>query len=192
MEEVQLEKAIKILKQGGIVIFPTDTAFGIGCRMDDENAVARLFKIRKRPETQATPVLIDNLEMAQEYLEPIPMKVREQLMDKYWPGALTIILRCDNKKVPKLVRGGKNTLGIRLPDHPVTRALIQGVKVPLLGPSANFHDGRTPFMLEDLDNELVQLVDFIVPGRCKGKTVSTVIDCSVKPWRVVREGALRI
>ena len=191
-KEIQLKKAIEILKEGGIVIFPTDTAFGIGCRMDDEEAVRRLFYVRKRPETQATPVLVDGIEMAQEYLQPIPTDVRKELMEKYWPGALTIILRCVRVKVPKLVRGGGDTLGVRMPDHPTILSIIKGVGAPILGPSANFHGEKTPFTLEDIDKQLIQLVDFVVPGKCEGRDASTVIDCSAEQWRLVRKGAIKI
>ena len=188
----QILQAIKTLKQGGIIIFPTDTAFGIGCRIDNEDAIKRLFKIRKRPESQATPVLVSGLEMAQEYLLPIPNDVKEKLIDKYWPGALTIVLPSQIEKVPNLVRGGTDTLGVRMPNHDVALEIIKNVCVPILGPSANFHGEKTPYSFEDLDPELVELVDYIVPGECSIKQASTVIDCSVKPWKILREGAIGI
>src|ERR1700683_1576775 len=93
-------KAVQILKDGGVVIFPTDTAFGIGCRIGDGSAVKRLFSIRKRPETQATPVLVSSLHMAQQYLKQVPQEVINKLMEPYWPGALTIVLRCKTDVVP--------------------------------------------------------------------------------------------
>ena len=92
----QIDRAIKILNNGGIIIFPTDTAFGIGCRMDNFHAVERLFKLRRRPVTQATPVLVSSMDMAEYYLySPLPDNVRH-LMKKYWPGPLTIVFsfRC--------------------------------------------------------------------------------------------------
>ncbi len=185
-----IERAVKIVNQGGIIIFPTDTAFGIGCRIDNEKTIERLFAIRKRPASQAMPVLVSNLEMAQEYLEPVPGEVKEKLIDKYWPGALTIVLSCKKEKVPDFVRGGRDTLGVRMPNHPLVLELIKKVGVPILGPSANFSGEKTPYHLQDLDEELVKKVDFVVPGECSLKQASTVIDCSVEPWRVVREGAL--
>jgi len=187
-----IEKAIKVLKEGGIVIFPTDTAFGIGCRIDDETAIKRLFEIRKRPEKQAVAVLIDSLEMVQEYLLPISEEVKERLIKRYWPGALTIVLPCRTDKVPKLVRGGGNTLGVRIPNHPVIREIIREVGVPILGPSANFHGKETPYKFEQLDPELVAMIDYIVPGLCSVGKASTVIDCSQKPWKILREGAVKI
>lgn len=186
-----LTEAIKILNQGGIVVFPTDTAFGVGCRMDDKNAVARLFKIRKRPKTQAVPVLVSSIEMAQNYLLPFPIDVR-RLMEKYWPGALTIVLPCRTELVPSLVRGQGLTLGVRMPSHPIPLAIINSIGVPILGPSANFHRKPTPYKYEDLDPELIKLVDYVVPGKCPVGMVSTVIDCSVKPWKIIRQGAIHI
>lgn len=187
-----IREAIRILEDGGIVIFPTDTAFGIGCRIDREEAVRRLFSLRRRPESKASPVLVSSLEMAQGYLEPIPKDVKEKLIEKYWPGALTIVLPCKKEKISDLVRGGGDTLGVRMPDHSIALELIKGTGVPILGSSANFAGGKTPYYFEDLDTELVKLVDFVVPGECKIKEPSTVIDCTVEPWKVLRQGAIKL
>lgn len=188
----QIEYAVQIIRDGGVVIFPTDTAFGIGCRIDDKKAVERLFTLRRRPQTQATPVLVADIAMAREYLQSIPEEVEEKLMRKYWPGALTIVLQSRNERVPSLVRGGRDTLGVRMPDHSVALEIIKKVGVPILGPSANFHGEKTPYNFEDLDNELIKLVDYVVPGECTVKQASTVIDCFVKPWKVLREGVVKI
>lgn len=187
-----VEKAVRILKDGGIGIFPTDTAFAIGCRIDNQEAVKKLFEIRKRPKTQATPVLVDTVKMAQDYLEPIPKEVITKLIEPYWPGALTLILDCNIVKVPKLIRGGGKTLGVRIPNHWLARAIIRGVGVPILGPSANFHGKKTPYKFKDLDKNLIKQVDYVVPGECSIRDVSTVIDCSKKPWKIIRQGALRL
>lgn len=184
-----LEEAIKIIKQGGIVIFPTDTAFGIGCRIDDEKAISRLFKIRKRPQDMATPVLLDSIDRAREFVLPFDSKV-EQLMQEYWPGALTLILRCNSVKVPELVRGGSETLGIRIPDHAIPLELIKEANIPILGPSANFHGEKTPYSFEELDKELIKRVDLVVRGITKKNGASTVVDCSVSPWKILRQGAV--
>lgn len=189
MEEI--EKAVQVLNNGGIIIFPTDTVFGIGCRIDNEKAIERLFGIRKRPTTQATPVLVDSIEMAKSYLEPISNDA-QNLMNKYWPGALTIILRCIRVKVPDLVRAGGETLGVRMPNHPKILQIIKGVGVPILGTSANFHGEKTPYQFSDLDPKLLELVDYVVSGETILKEQSTVIDASTKPWKILREGAIKL
>ncbi|CAN5132028.1 hypothetical protein BH11PAT1_BH11PAT1_5400 [soil metagenome] len=188
----QIEQAIKVLQEGGIVIFPTDTAFGVGCVLDNEKAVEKLFHLRKRPENKATPVLVDTVTMAQRYLQPIPQNVIDRLIEPYWPGALTIVLPCLPDKIPSFARGQGDTLGVRIPDHPLARAIIRGLQKPILGPSANFAGGNTPYAFEDLDRELIKLVDFVIEGECTVKQASTVIDCSVKPWKIVRNGAVKI
>ncbi len=188
----QIYEAVRILNEGGIVIFPTDTAYGIGCRMDNEDSVERLFSIRKRPQSQATPVLFNSIEMMKDYLLDIPKEVKEKLMDKYWPGALTIVLPCKTEKISRLVRGNSNNLGVRIPDNDITLSIIKKVGVGVLGPSANFYGEKTPYNFEDLDPELVSLVDFVVNGECKLKQTSTVVDCSVKPWQIIREGAVKL
>lgn len=188
----KIDEAVKVMRDGGIVIFPTDTAFGIGCRMDDEKAIKRLFEIRKRPVSQATPVLFDSVNTVKKYVDLFDVKV-EGLMDRFWPGALTIILRCDASMVPELVRGGGENLGVRVPDHIIPRKIVEGVGVPILGPSANFHGEKTPYKFEELDKQLIKLVDFIVEGKTKGENLaSTVIDCTEEPWRVIRQGNVKI
>lgn len=189
----EIQKAVEILKSGGIIIFPTDTAFGIGCDISNEKAIERLFAIRKRPRDQAVSVLVNSMKMAQEYLLPIPKEVLDNLIKRYWPGALTIILPCITEKVPSLIRAGGKTLGVRMPNNKIINAVIKGLNKPILGPSANFHGEKTPYELKDLDPELIKLVDYVVISQDKsGEKASTVIDCSKKPWQILRKGAVRI
>ncbi len=187
-----IEKAVKILNQGGIIIFPTDTAFGIGCRVDREDAIKKLFAIRKRPRDQAVPVLFDNKETIKKFVTEIPSDVEEKLMDRYWPGALTIVMSCLTDRVPVLVRGGGKNIGVRIPDNETILSIIKKTGTGILGPSANFHGEATPYAFEDLNPELVGLVDYVVPGECKLKNASTVIDCSGNEWQIIREGAIKL
>lgn len=184
------KQAIEIIKNGGVAIFPTDTAFGIGCRIDDREAVDRLFQLRKRSRTQAVPVLVASIDMALLYFRS-PHDIVRRYMEAYWPGGLTIIDFCKKDLVYSPVRGDGETIGLRMPDHPVTLEIIKGVGVPILGPSANFHGLPTPYAVEDLDPELIQLVDVVVEGAVKEKhQASTVVDCSVEPPKIVRQGAV--
>lgn len=187
----EIQKAVEVLNSEGIIIFPTDTAFGIGCRMDREKAIEKLFDIRKRPKNMATPVLCDSISMVQEYVKTIAGDV-QTLMKKYWPGALTIVLKCQISKVPLLVRGSRSTIGVRIPNHETILSIIKAIDVPILGPSANFHGEKTPFLVEDLNPDLLKQVDFVVHGQTSKKEVSTVIDCSIKPWKILRQGGVKI
>jgi L-threonylcarbamoyladenylate synthase len=189
----KLEKAIKVFKDGGIVIFPTDTAIGIGCRLNNESSLKRLFEIRKRPKNKPVLALVDSLEMAQKYLLPISQEIKEELIRKYWPGELTIIFNCDLNKVPSIARGGGKTLGIRFPNDARLIELIRKVGSPIVAPSANFAGRETPFKFEDLDPKLVKQADYVLDENPNYKNiVSTVIDCTVNPWKILREGATKI
>ncbi len=186
-----VKQAVAILNEGGIIIYPTDTAFGIGCRVDRRDAVDRLFEIRKRPLTQATPVLVDGEHMALSYFDSPPDIVRH-FMKTYWPGALTIISACREDLLPSPIRGGTKTVGLRMPDHPTALQIIHEVGVPILGPSANFHGEATPYGQSDLNPDLTKLVDLVVPGECKRKQASTVVDCTTQPFRIIRQGAVTV
>ena len=188
----QISEAVRILNNGGIIVFPTDTAFGIGCRIDNKKAIEKLFKLRRRPQNQPAPVLVANLEMAKEYVKEITDEVITKLINPYWPGALTIVLQCRISKVPELVRGGGNTIGLRMPNNNLVLALINRAGVPVLGPSANFHGEKTPFSIKDLNPELVKLADYVLDGECLFNNISTVIDVTKKPWRILRQGQLEI
>jgi L-threonylcarbamoyladenylate synthase len=187
----QIEKAITVLMDGGIVIFPTDTAFGIGCRMDRRDAVDRLFALRKRPITQATPVLVSSIEMALKYYVDPDNEVK-RLMETYWPGALTIVAPCDISRVYEMVRGGTETLGLRMPNDKNLLEIISRVGVPVLGPSANFHGEATPFSLHEISPELKRSVDFVVSGTCQLKQPSTVVSVEHEHITVIREGAVHL
>jgi L-threonylcarbamoyladenylate synthase len=188
----QIEDAVRALNQGGIVIFPTDTAFGIGCRIDNEKATEKLFKLRKRPIAQAMPVLVNGIEMAKNYVVEIPSEVLKKLINPFWPGALTIILNANLHKVSSLVTGGGKTVGIRMPNHPVILDIITKVGVPVLGPSANFHGENTPFEFKDLSLELISLVDYVIEGECLVRETSTVVDCTKAPWEILRQGVVTV
>lgn len=187
----EMKRVTAILKEGGIVIFPTDTAFGIGCRIDDRDAVDRLFRIRQRPRDKATPVLVDSVEMARQYFAD-PDGTVEALMHAHWPGALTIVAPCRTDLVYEPVRGSGATIGLRMPDHETIVSLISGVGVPVLGPSANFHGKQTPHSYEEVDPELIALVDAFVPGSCKHSRASTVVAVEDGDIRIIRQGAVNI
>lgn len=187
-----LGQAIKILKEGGIVIYPTDTAFGMGCRIDSPKSIERLFTIRKRPSTQATPVLVSSVAMAEKYFfSPLSDNVR-RVMKNYWPGALTIVYKCKMDQAPLLVRGGGKTIGLRMPNHKIPLEIIGKLGVPILGPSANFHGKATPFEYSQLDKELIKLIDYVVEGKCSIGNVSTVMDCTSIPFQIIRQGAVNV
>src|SRR3989344_5543655 len=130
------QKVIEIFKRGGVVVFPTDTAFGIGCRMDDEKAVKRIFDIKQRARSEALLVLVESVRMAEKYVE-IPAEAREKLINKHWPGGLSIFLKTKPGKVLGIVTANTDILAVRWPRHKIIEKMIREVKVPIIATSAN-------------------------------------------------------
>lgn len=186
----ELAKAIEIVRDGGVIIYPTDTACGIGGRIDNADTVTRVFSIKGRDLTKATPILFSSIGMVKEYVTDIPAEVEEKLMTEYWPGALTIILPAKEEKVHELIRGGGKTIGVRIPQYAAITELIHEVGVPLIGTSANFAGEPSIYTTNDIPEQLAALVDYIFPGECSLRKPSTVVDCTVTPWKVVREGSI--
>lgn len=187
----QMQEVIDRLRNGKIGIFPTDTAFGIGCRMDSKDSVEKIYQIRNRPLEKSLLVLVSSIDMAKEYVE-VSKDVENLLIKKYWPGGLTIILRVKKGKVLPIVNSGGETLAVRLPRHPALQKIIHEVGVPIVAPSANFSGEPTPVEFSEIDPHLMQKVDFVMKGMCTMKGVSTIIDCSNTSWKIVREGLVKV
>lgn len=186
-----VKEVIEIFKKGGIVIFPTDTAFGIGCRMDDEKAVRRIFEIKQRSLDNALLVLVDGIKMAEEYVS-IPDEVRKKLIDPFWPGGLSIFFQVKPGKVPGIVTANTQTLAIRWPKHEIIEQIITAVGVPIIATSANRSGETTPYTLEELDEGVVEQVDTVLEGECTFKKESTIIDATTNPWQFIRKGAVDV
>lgn len=175
----ELNKAVSVLKSGGVIIFPTDTVYGIGCIWDNAPAIARIRNIKQ--SKQYFPVLINNIQQAYEIVKVTPIILN--LMNKYWPGGLTIIAK--NKKTDEKI-------GIRLPASETVKYLVENVGTPIIGTSANLHGQHTPVSYEELDPRIVNQVDFVLKGECLEGKASTVIDSTILPIKILRKGAVEI
>ncbi len=186
-----VKEAVDVFKNGGIVIFPTDTAYGIGCRMDNEISVKRIFEIKKRSLGNALLILVDSVKMAEEYVE-IPEGVKERLISKYWPGGLSLFLKCKPGKVPGVVTANTPILAVRWPDHNEIEEVIHEVGVPIIATSANISGEETPYSLDQVNKALLEQVDYVMSGECTYKKESTIVDTTVSPWKIVRQGAVKV
>lgn len=179
--------ASEVLKQGGIVIFPTDTVFGIGCIISDTKAIKRLYKIKERSEKTPTLLLVKNLEQAKEYA--IFNYLSRELARKFWPGPLTIVMKA-RSNVPKQILGKEQTVGLRIPKHAIIRRLLKLVGEPMLAPSANFHGTKTPGSISEIDKRLANLVDFVLEFEGGSSLPSTIIEATEDYHRIIRSGAI--
>jgi L-threonylcarbamoyladenylate synthase len=187
--EKLVERAIRILKNGGIVAFPTDTIYGLGANAFNEDAVLRIYEAKIRPRNFALTLLLADTSQIKLVAENIP-KIAWKLAEKFMPGALTIVLN-KSMAVSNMITGEGNTVAVRIPNHPVPIALVKGLGAPITGTSANISGGNNPLTAEDVFKQLRYRVDMIIDGgRCPIGVSSTVLDLTTDPPKIIREGAI--
>ncbi len=185
----QVEKGISILKKGGVVAFPTDTVYGLGACVNIESAVERLYRVKKRPQDVALPLLLANTSQIREVAERVP-EVAWFLVKKFLPGALTLVLpRSDT--VPDIITAGGMTVAIRIPAHTIPVALAEGLGAPIVGTSANLSGKPSSLTADEVYSQFNNEIDLIIDGgRCPGGVESTIVDVTGEIPVVLREGAI--
>jgi L-threonylcarbamoyladenylate synthase len=187
----QVKEAITILKKGGIVAFPTDTVYGLGASVNILHAVERIYQVKERPPSMALPILIAHISQINDVASSVPV-VAWLLARSFLPGALTLVLY-KSKLIPDIVTAGDKTVAVRVPAHPVPIALIEGLGAPIGGTSANTSGKPSALTADEVQNQLGSKVDLIIDGgRCPGGKESTVIDVTMEPPVILREGAISI
>lgn len=181
------KKIADLLNNGKVGLFPTDTVWGLCCSVKNENAVKRIFEIKQREKDKPFLILGSSIDQLSGYTES---ELRNEITDKYWPGPLTIVYKANKKKVPSIIRAGKNTVAMRIPNYKEILEILNLLKEPIVAPSANLSGEKTPSSFSEVDRKIVEAVDFIVGGECKIKKPSTIIDCSGSSTRILREGAV--
>ena len=179
--------ARKTLTDGGVIAFTTDTVYGVGCLLDKPAAIERIYAIKERDKLKAIPVLIGSLAQLAQVTTQISGSA-QALTERFWPGALTVIL----KKHPALpeVLTVYDTVGVRMPDHNWLRGLISTCG-PLAVTSANISGEPSLATAAEVLASLGGRIDLLVDGgRCDGGVPSTVVDCSVVPPKILRDGAI--
>jgi len=188
MSRKALHVAAEALSRGGIIVYPTDTVYGLGGNALRRDTVLRIFKVKSRPLDLPVPLAISSRAMAERLAHV--SGVAEKLMRAFWPGALTIILT-RKKIVPDEVTGGTEGVGLRIPDHAVPLKLIRMVGFPLVATSANIHGHPSPVSVDDAVAQLGDRVDvFIDAGETRGRVPSTVVDLTGSPPAILREGPI--
>jgi L-threonylcarbamoyladenylate synthase len=184
-----LETAKKALENGGIVIFPTETVYGIGCLLKFPKSIEKLYKIKKRDVSKPTSVLVKDLAAAEKLV--IFNQTAYKLAAKFWPGPLTICLPAI-ENVPKSILGTDNTLSVRVPSNQWLLELLTSLNEPLLAPSANFQGSLPPKKRGEIDKELIKLVDYVVDIEPDSLEPSTVVSLSnEREYKLIREGSIK-
>lgn len=178
-----------MILKGGVVVYPTRTLYGLGVNADNPAAIARLFQVKGRADAKPVSILIKSREMLAPLVEAIP-PAAILIMDRFWPGRITLVFRA-NPGVSPLLTAGTGKIGIRIPDHPVAVSLVSALPYPITGTSANYSGSPGVSRIEDLPPDFLNQADLIIDaGPLSGGIGSTVIDVTTDPPVVLREGAV--
>ncbi len=184
-----LAHAGAVLRAGGLVAYPTETVYGLAASAFNDTAIARVFDAKGRPHGQPLPVQIASAGEVETLARDVP-EAAKQLLADFFPGPLTLIFR-RQLTVSLIITGGSETIGLRMPDHPVALGVLRAFGTPVVCPSANTTGRRAAMsaadVLEDLDGRIDLVLD---GGPTTDRTPSTVLDVTTSPARVVREGKI--
>ncbi len=187
-EAVEIEEVRSILENGGIIIYPTETLYGIGAKYDDSNALKKIFEIKKRPSEKSFPLIID-LRHIEIVADKIP-DVAWEFIKKYWPGPLTLILPAKKGLPEEITKNG--TVAVRMPGESFALKLIKELPFPITATSANLSQMPAADCIEKVLEYFKEEVDLIIDGGKLPGAPSTIIDVTVNPPRVLRVGAIKI
>jgi len=186
----KIRQVVDILEQGGVIIYPTDTVYGIGCDIFNTKAVDRICKIRGLDPTKARLSFIcESISQVSDYTPPIENEVF-RLMKQHLPGPFTFVLKSNNE-VPKLFKNRKKTIGVRVPDNNIIQALVRELGRPILTASLKSDDEILEYFTDafDIHEDFGKRVDAVIDGGIGGNVPSTVLDCTGDEVVVLREGA---
>lgn len=186
-QKINIEKYAKCIKNGDILLFPTDTVIGIGCRFDSEKGIARLRSIKGIKETVPFAVLISSPDQLKT-MNIRRSRISNLLISRFWPGGLTIVMTSENRYP---CSGESNAIGVRMPDNDILRQIIEKADVPIAATSANLHGMPTPKYMSDVDKTIVEQAECVLdlPARPVGLP-STVVRLEAGEPRILREGAI--
>ena len=185
-----IEEAGKVIRNGGTVAFPTETVYGLGANALDDEAVRKIFIAKGRPQDNPLIIHVSTKEIS-ELVKDVP-EVAQKIIDKFWPGPLTVILE---KKdiIPNVTSANLNTIGIRMPNSEIALKLIELAERPIAAPSANISGRPSPTEVERCVEDLNGRVDYIIGGESSDIGVeSTIVDCTVNPPLVLRPGGITL
>ena len=186
---LQVDRAIEILRAGGIVAFPTDTVYGLGGDAFNSKVAERIYSAKQRPRSLPLPILLADLTQVAAVANSVP-DIARFLMKRFWPGGLTLVLP-KGVSIPGVISAGGDKVAIRIPNHIVPLALIHGLGAPIIGTSANISDKPSPVTAQEVEQQLGSQVDLIIDmGRCPGGLESTVVDVTGETPVILRQGII--
>lgn len=184
-----MDQASETIANGGVVIFPTTCLYGLAADAANEDAVRKIYKIKKRSSDNPILVLVKNQEALKKIVVSIP-PAADTIINKFWPGNITMIFDAQDS-IPSITTAGTGKIGIRIPAHNVAMALVKQLEHPVTATSANISDTTGCSRISDIDPGMIDQVDLILDaGTLKGGVGSTVVDVTKTPPEVLREGTI--
>ncbi len=181
-----IRKAVSLLKQGRVIIFPTETVYGIGADAFNKKAVAKIFRLKKRLKAQPLQILISNIKTVEKVSSRVTAKTMA-LMKKNWPGPLTVIVT-KKKIVPDIVTGNMKTVGLRMPDHPLILEIIEYLGRPVAASSANISGKKPPKTAKEAAKHFKRGISLVIDGgRCRIGKSSKVVDATGTKTKILRK-----
>ncbi|MBI4632763.1 MAG: threonylcarbamoyl-AMP synthase [Deltaproteobacteria bacterium] len=188
-DERLIARAVRIMEEGGVIVYPTETFYGLGANAEDEEAVERIFLIKGRDAGSPLPVIIGSEKELALFTEEIPPKAR-LLMREFWPGALTLVFRA-SPRIPVRLTAGTGKIGIRISSHPLAAMLAKSMAHPLIATSANPSGSPSCTRAREVIRCLGDRIDAVIDGgETAGGHGSTILDVTVDPPALLREGAI--
>lgn len=187
-QKEQIKEVAQAFQAHQILAVPTDTVYGVGVLYGDLKDLERLKHAKHRPETKPIPMMVSNIEQMKQIAQ-VDRRI-EQIVSRFLPGALTLVLRV-KETVPKAYTNGLDTIAIRIPDEDFLLQVIQELNAPLLVTSANQSGAKTAICSEDVFEQLPN-IDGIVLGRCKALQASTIVDCTQEELTILRPGPITL
>ena len=191
IEEKSIEEAANIIKNGGLVAFPTETVYGLGANGLDEDAVSKIFKAKGRPQDNPLILHVHSMEQIRDLVIEIP-EIAIKVMEEFWPGPLTILFKRSNK-VPDIITAGLDTVALRMPKNDIALGIIKASNCPIAAPSANISGRPSPTSSAHVIQDLMGKVDMIIDGGMTGIGLeSTVLDLSGDIPMILRPGGVTL
>jgi len=188
-DEQALHVAARIIMQGGIAVYPTETVYGIGVRFDDQQALQRLFEIKNRDQHKAVLLLLSRVDDLVRISSQVPPEARI-LTERFWPGPLTLVIPAA-ADLSDLVTGGGQTVGCRVSSSTAAANLMSACGLPITSTSANLSGGPNPTSISEISANILEQADIVIDaGPSPGSVPSTIYDISQKPFRLVRTGVI--
>ena len=191
IKKEELDECVEIIKKGGLVIFPTETVYGIGTNAYCEDSVKKIYEVKQRPDEKPLSILVSDISEISKY-GYVDNEKEKKIIEKFMPGPLTIILK-KRKGVFDYISSGKDTIGIRIPDNEIIKKILDKAQIPIVAPSANISGKPSGIVMDEILKDFYGKVDVCVDGgKAQLGESSTIVQIIDNKPVILREGKIKL